>query len=424
MELGDARHFLQPALVLILTLACCACSGRPLQGVLVPSAESATGASRIPILVATTRARSASDVGDMFNGDRGREVSYASITVSIPPDSARKVGQIQWPTSVPGDPGRDFVTVSADHINQQSFNTAISAFARSTGRSRVLVFVHGFNNRFDEAVYRFAQIVQDLKVPVIPVLFSWPSRGLVNLVAYKEDVESANYSRGALQQLLGVIAHNRDVKEVTVLCHSMGCWPALGGLRARSIHAGKADKFKNVLLVAPDLDIAVFRTEVHQMGRPRPRIVLFVSQDDQALKLSKSIWGGSTRLGDANPEQEPFRSEFAREGIMVFDLTHLQGNAHSRAFEDVTSVMGMIERRLAKGQQMTDSRSTLGELEPIGLKDQTKEEAGLIRERPFTSPAAVAVAASAPFLRRALDWWLAQVRHVLRRPSSPSWVTN
>jgi len=361
VKLRRTGDFFGPALVLILALVCCACSSRPLQGVLVPSAESATGASRIPILVATTRARSTGDIGDMFNGDRTQEVSYASITVSIPPDSARKVGQIQWPTSVPGDPGRDFVTVSADHISKQSFDTAISTLAKSTGRSRVLVFVHGFNNRFDEAVYRFAQIVQDSKAPAIPVLFSWPSRGLVSLAAYKEDVESANYSHNALQQLLGEIAHNRDVKEVTVLCHSMGCWPALEGLRAKSIHAGSADKFKNVLLVAPDLDVTVFRTEVHQMGRRRPRIALFVSRDDQALKLSKSIWGGSARLGDANPEQEPYRSEFEREGIMVFDLTHLQGNAHSRAFEDVTSVMGMIERRLAEGQQLADSRSTLGD---------------------------------------------------------------
>jgi hypothetical protein len=46
---------------------------------------------------------------------------------------------------------------------------------------------------------------------------------------------------------------------------------------------------------------------------------------------------------------------------MVFDVTHLEGNAHSRAFEDVTSVMGMIDRRLAEGQQMTDSVGTPGE---------------------------------------------------------------
>ena len=42
---------------------------------------------------------------------------------------------------------------------------------------------------------------------------------------------------------------------------------------------------------------------------------------------------------------------------MVFDLTHLRGDAHSRAFENATSVMGMIEERLAEGQQMTDDSS-------------------------------------------------------------------
>ncbi len=220
--------------------------------------------------------------------------------------------------------------------------------ARSTKRSRVLVFVHGFNNRFDEAVYRLAQIVQDSDAPVIPVLFSWPSKGLVTLDAYKYDLESANKSRGSLKQLLANIALNPDVKEITVLCHSMGCWPALEALKSKSTHV------KNVLLVAPDVDVDVFRTEIQQMGRPRPRIALFVSHDDQALKLSKSIAGGKHRLGDAT-DQESHLSDFERQGILVFDLTNLQGSAHSRAFEDVKSVMGLIERRLAAGQQMTDN---------------------------------------------------------------------
>jgi esterase/lipase superfamily enzyme len=33
----------------------------------------------------------------------------------------------------------------------------------------VLVFVHGFNNRFEDAVYRFAQIVHDTRADVVPV---------------------------------------------------------------------------------------------------------------------------------------------------------------------------------------------------------------------------------------------------------------
>jgi esterase/lipase superfamily enzyme len=63
--------------------------------------------------------------------------------------------------------------------------------------------VHGFNNRFDDAVYRFAQIVHDSKVPAIPVLFTWPSRGEMKLRAYTYDRESANYSRDALESLPG-----------------------------------------------------------------------------------------------------------------------------------------------------------------------------------------------------------------------------
>jgi esterase/lipase superfamily enzyme len=116
---------------------------------------------------------------------------------------------------------------------------------------------------------------------------------------------------------------------------------------------------KNVLLVAPDVDVDVFRTELQKTTKPRPRIALFVSHDDRALKVSRSIWG-KPRLGDANLDQN-YWSEFEREGVLVFDLTNLQGAAHSRAFEDVTSVMGMIERRLADGQQMTDGESTLSD---------------------------------------------------------------
>jgi esterase/lipase superfamily enzyme len=145
------------------------------------------------------------------------------------------------------------------------------------------------------------------------------------------------------------------VKEVTILCHSMGCFLTLEALRSKAVRDGKVGgKVKNVLFVAPDVDINLFDAAIRQMGRARPRFALFVSQDDRALKLSKMIGGGSTRLGDIDPDQEPYKSNLRRQQIMVFDLTHLNGGAHSRAFESVTSVMGMIEARLADSQQMTD----------------------------------------------------------------------
>jgi esterase/lipase superfamily enzyme len=353
-----------------MAIACGSCSSRPLQGVLAPVAEIAGGTSRVPIFVATTRQRSTTDPGEMFNGERAADVSYAAITVSIPPDGSRKVGEVQWPTTLPGDPRRNFVTVSADYLDRQAFTASIAAMAKRTGRSKVLVFVHGFNNRFDDAVYRFAQIVQDSKVPVIPVLFTWPSRGEVRLRAYTYDRESANYSRDALESLLTMLTSYPAVTEVNMLAHSMGNWIALEALRGRSIRGGqtagsvRADKLKNVMLVAPDVDVDVFRMQIQRMGAARPRIALFVSQDDQALGLSKNIWGGIPRLGDVDPTQEPYRTEFERDGILVFNLTGLASpgdDAHDRAFEDVTSVMAMIQQRLKDGQAMTDRGSVLSD---------------------------------------------------------------
>ena len=289
----------------------------------------------------------------MFGSERAVTTSYARIAVSIPPDGARKVGEIQWPASPPGDPSRDFVTTSADYLDKPAFSMALADAAKTTRRSKAMIFVHGFNNRFDDAAYRFAQIVEDSKVPVIPVLFSWPSQGIVGLRAYQYDRESATQSREALEQLMDTVALSRGVKEVTLLCHSMGCQLAMDALRSRSMRTGRIGaKITNVLLVAPEWMRMSLTRKCSRWAKPDLDLRYSCRKDDRALEISKSLWGGAQRLGDVNPEQEPYRSDFGREKILVFDLTRLEGRAHSRAFEDVTSVMGMIQRRFAAGQQL------------------------------------------------------------------------
>ena len=162
----------------------------------------------------------------------------------------------------------------------------------------------------------------------------------------------------------------QSVTEINVLAHSMGNWVTLEALRGRSIRAHqiaskiRTDKIKNIMLVAPDVDVDVFRMQIKRMGALRPRIALFLSQDDRALSLSQFIWGDVPRLGEVNPRQEPYRSEFERDRIEVFDLTTLKsatGNAHDRAFEDVTSVAGMIKQRMKEEQAMSDREPKIGD---------------------------------------------------------------
>jgi len=329
------NHVAMGAVLLALVLAPLlgACVGRPAHGMLIPT-PAVAGTSLVPIYAVTNRQRSTTDPGEMFSGERSNEISYATISISIPPDGTRRVGEVQWPTSLPGDPKTNFMTVSADYTDKQRFITSVTAAAKQAPGGKVLVFVHGFNNRFDDAVYRFAQIVHDSKVQVVPVLFTWPSRGEVRLRAYTYDRESANYSRDALESLLSTLEVCSSVTEVTLLAHSMGNWIALEALRSRSIRNAAAgtrrDKLRNAMLVAPDVDVDVFRTELQRMGDARPQISLFVSQDDDALALSKMIWGDVPRIGDINPNEEPYRTELERDRIAVYDLTKLAAPGDTR----------------------------------------------------------------------------------------------
>ncbi len=355
--MGPARRVVSAAAVGVLLMACGGCATRPSQGYLVPVADSVEGSSRVSVLAVTNRRPSTDNPGEMFNGERANAVSYAAITVSIPPDSARKIGQVQWPESVPGNPQREFVTASADYLDKQAFTAALSGTAKQTGKNKVLVFVHGFNNRFDEAVYRFAQVVHDSKAEGIPVLFTWPSAGEIRLTSYGYDRESATYSRDSLEALLDMLAANPNVKEINILAHSMGNWVTLEALRSKAI-AGRriGSKIKSVFLVAPDVDVDVFRTQIQRLGTPRPHIALFVSQDDKALGLSRFIWGGMQRVGDIDPDQEPYRDVLAQEQITAFDLTKLEGEAHNRAFDDINSVMVMVREQLNEEPVVTDGR--------------------------------------------------------------------
>ncbi|KMO30299.1 alpha/beta hydrolase [Methylobacterium aquaticum] len=338
-----------------------ACAGAP-KGVLAPVAATVPGASRVDMLVATTR-KTAANPGEMYSGDRGPALSYADITVSIPPDSVRQPGTVQWPKELPGNPATDFVTLKAETLDRPEAAARLRHTARG-GKRHVLVFVHGFNNRFEDAVYRFAQIVHDTRAEVVPVLFTWPSRGSV--LAYGYDRESTNYSRNALEDVLRRVAQSPDVAEITVLAHSMGNWLVLEALRQMAIRDGRvAQKIRDVVLAAPDVDVDLAREAFRDMGPSRPRLSLFVSQDDNALAVSRLVWGSSgARLGAIDPSTEPYRTELARENIAVLNLTAMKGSdpLNHGKFAGSPQLVALLGNRLAQGQTITDSR--------VGLSDR------------------------------------------------------
>ncbi len=350
------------AVLILLTLGLAACASRP-EGNLLAVEARAPGASSVDMLVTTTRSPVETPPGVMFGGDRAIGLNFADIAVSIPPDAVRKVGDIQWPASSPGDPARDFVTLHAQRLDLQEARVAFDRRVAANPHHHVLVFVHGYNTRFEEAVYRFAQVTHDSGADVVPVLFTWPSRG--RALAYFYDRESANYSRDALEAVLQFLAKDAKVSEVSILAHSLGNYVAVEALRQMAIrNRGLPAKFKNIMLASPDIDIDVFRREIAEIegSRKLKSITLFVSQDDKALGLSKLIAGDEPRLGAVDPTKDPYKSILERANVHVVDLTSYSADDaanHTKfASEDVVRSIGV---RLASGQTLSDGKQTFGE---------------------------------------------------------------
>ncbi|MBX4909100.1 MULTISPECIES: alpha/beta hydrolase [Rhizobium] len=345
--------------LLVATMVLAGCGGRPV-GVMQAAGTVPPGTSKVDLLVATTRAAD-DNPAVLFSGERGTGLAVNAVDVSIPPEANRTVGQVQWPKRLPADPLRDFVTVSVDPLEGERAGESWLKTHMPKSR-RVLVFVHGFNNRYEDAVYRFAQIVHDSHADVAPVVFTWPSRA--SIFDYNYDKESTNYSRDALEELLTRTAANPAVSDVTVMAHSMGTWLTVEALRQMAIRNGHvASKINNVILASPDLDVDVFGRQFMSLGKDRPHFTIFVSRDDRALALSRRISGNIDRLGQIDPSAEPYRSKLEAAGITVLDLTKLKGGdrLNHGKFAESPEVVKLIGDRLIAGQTITDSNVGLGE---------------------------------------------------------------
>ena len=302
---------------------------------------------RVDMLAVTTRSMSG-EAGELFTGDRGGGVSLSRIVVSIPRE--REVGTIQWPRTVPGNPATDFVAVSAGSMKREQVN---GWFRSTSGKARrVFIYVHGFNTPFDQAVIRFAQLVHDSDANAAPILFSWPSRG--NLLDYRRDFDNASYSRSDLAEMIKIATASPNVSEVVLLAHSMGSWVAMEAVQQVALAKGHVpEKFRNLILASPDLDTGIFRRQVEAMGKHRPAITVFVSQEDRALQLSRFIARGGSRLGAINVGAEDYKAQLKSiKNVTVVDVTALRSGdrINHSIYASSPQVVQLIGSRLVSGE--------------------------------------------------------------------------
>ena len=242
-------------------------------------------------------------VGD-YTGERNASLSFGAIRVRVP--EGHRIGKLELPSSVKifgftfktygPDPTKHFTIRSIAKTSEDQWIKSLS----SAKTKKALIFVHGFNTKFRDAVFRTAQIVWDLQYQGTAVLFSWPSRG--EIADYLYDKDSALGSRDAL---LHVVADLRKAgyDHIDILAHSMGNLIAVDAL-SNSAATRSPVAIAQLIMAAPDVDRDMFVQAIPRLAKVAKGLTLYASAKDEALSLSKRVAGNIPRAGDV-PDSGP-----------------------------------------------------------------------------------------------------------------------
>jgi esterase/lipase superfamily enzyme len=267
-----------------------------------------------------------------FSGKDSEALRLGHAIVTVPKDKdVRRLGEIPRPDSVLGiqlrkeDPRRDFTLLRIDVLPKDRFLAAVKTrLDRSKEFERqALVFVHGYNVTFDDAVFRTAQIAYDLGFDGAPFLYSWPSNG--GMFDYLYDRNRADGAERYLREFLTMVIEETGATKVHLIAHSMGNQALMGVLKgmseveravSRSRNQQMAPRVGELILAAPDIDKSNFSTIATAVRGFATGMTLYASGKDRALLASRIVWRLEDRAGYV-----PRSGPVVVDGVDTIDIT-------------------------------------------------------------------------------------------------------
>jgi len=231
-----------------------------------------------------------------------------------------------------------------------AFQAELGAALEERASESVLLFVHGFNTSFEDALIRSAQLSVDLSRRGlfdvgVPALFSWPSAARLSLADYRGDQDRSIAAAPYLEQFLDVIIRNPRIKRINIIAHSMGnriLTQALESYAADYLEReGRDDLEFRIILVAADIDRDIFEAATGILDNLGANITIYTSDADRALHVSEIV-NSKLRLGDTNGDKpyirvSPYYQTVDATGI----ATELFGLGHNY-YSDNPFILGDI----------------------------------------------------------------------------------
>ncbi|TYL95948.1 alpha/beta fold hydrolase [Bradyrhizobium rifense] len=290
-----------------------------------------------------------------ITADRDTQLKYGYALVGIP--MLHLIGAIERPQARlfgmdEERPDRHFSILRLADLAENRFFRALSS-----DQAAALVFVHGYNTSFANAIFRASQIAYDANFSGKVVVFSWPSRAAI--VDYDYDRDSAAGSAvGLLLSLLKDLKTKAKVQNVFLVAHSMGSQIAVEALR-RAALSHEHLNVRELILAAPDIDRDVFASSAESIKQAAEGITIYASSADKALQVSKFKAGGIARLGDV-PEAGPL----VIKGIDLIDVTAIGDDMLALTLERgvFRKLAVKLKANLLNHSIFSDKRSALDDL--------------------------------------------------------------
>jgi esterase/lipase superfamily enzyme len=263
--------------------------------------DEAKESDEITVFFGTNRSRAS---GDTYYGAERDSLHFGKCLVNVPAD--RPLGSIQRPsiwTLYREDKSEHFLIVKVEELGRDAFIGELRDYVKDCSSKQALVFVHGFNVRFRDAIFRTAQMAVDLEFPGAAIAFSWPSKGRMSLLGYNHDAQQVRWTLPDLTEFLELVAEQSGATMIHLVAHSMGnraLTEALMRIGAESSKQGGA-AFNEVILTAPDIDAGTFSRDIVPKILPKARrVTLYAAANDIALKFSKTV-NSFPMAGDSGP---------------------------------------------------------------------------------------------------------------------------
>jgi esterase/lipase superfamily enzyme len=194
----------------------------------------------------------------------------------------------------------------------------------SPNSSSALVFIHGYNVSFKDALFTVARIKSRTNYRGRIYMYSWPSAA--NMFRYIADMDNAEEAEPFLQSFLKLLMRDADIDDIDILVHSMGSQPVLRALSAlRSVFETKRQgqstniRIGQIMFAAPDVAMPVFDQKIRRIAPYADRVTVYASMTDAALLASKLLRSGASRMGELDDQREPLLVEV--KNVHVVDAT-------------------------------------------------------------------------------------------------------